>query len=337
MILDKINNNTYMFLLIILLIIILFNMSCFMKNKVNNNIIKRVKITNNKNNNINEQFENPQYIKIVDTKESNYYKEYNKDIDEDKKIYSLTLRLKNNNNNDIKALNINSLNLQNGDLIKMSNTKLANSDIYLKINTIKQTYLKPDYSDIEIIEEKKYLDEKKNKITEFITNLNNSVDNYNNLEIAKEAKKNEFILSHYIKIIKNENYTGISDSEYYIDFILDNINKKINMNIINKEDIITIYNGRKEKQYQKNKVYKYIDDDNRQHYILFLDNTSTKINKNKNENYKNEYLLKINYINNILEKYFDANVDNISKLKHNQIQINYIKDYITKLKNNIDL
>ena len=161
MILDKINNNTYVFILIILLIIILFNLSCFMENKVNYTTYK--KINNNKETlnkeTLNENFENNKFITTTNLVESEVHKDFfNKNLVSAKQIYSFIIRLKNNNN----KYNINSLNLENDDLIKIKSDN-EGSDYYLKINKIYKTENKPGYTDIQIIDENsKLIPKKKN-------------------------------------------------------------------------------------------------------------------------------------------------------------------------------
>lgn len=330
MVLDKINNNTYLFLLIIILIIILFNMSCFIKNKDSNTTIKKVNLNINNNNNI-EQFENPIYIKLLDSKESDYHKNINKLItEEEKKIHSLTIRLKNNNKNNF---NLDLLNLENGDLIKISNTELANSDFYLKINNIKETFNKPNYSDIEIIDEKNNLEKKKQILKSLIDNLNN----YDNLNIIKVAKKNEFILSYYIKILENKDYINGNDSKYYIK--LSSPDKKSIIKNISNQDIVIINSNNSNNPFNKNQNMFEINKVDIINNILFLNDYNDvfknllKTESPYNDNNDKEILIKKDYIDSILENYFSNNIEMTSKLKYNQYQINFIKKYLKTIQN----
>lgn len=335
MILDKINNNTYLFLLIIILIIILFNMSCFMENKVNYTTFKQIKL----NKTTNENFDEILYITSINLIESETHKHFfNKDLDINKKIYSLVIRLKNNN----KLFDINLLNLKKGDLIKF-NSKSKNSEMYLKINKINNTLNKPGYSDIEIIDEKEKLTLKKNKLDNFFNTLKGN--NYNKFKIQKIDNQSKFVLSYNINIIKNTNYINISDSNYYIKFTSPNDNINIeNINKFTAGDIITLKVNNNNNKFTENKNMYKINVVDKNNYILFLDNINNNLSSiinsqtnNYNNNNDKEILIKIDYIDKILNDYFYINTDNIAKLQFNQQQINNYKNHITQLKNEIKI
>ena len=149
--------------------------------------------------------------------------------------------------------------------------------------------------------------------------------------------------------MKNTEYNNISDSKFYIKFNSNNEYENIedDINKFKVGDIITLYDNNNLFKENKNyvfKINKIIEDD----YILFLDNyRNTKLeqffkkndnnieNEIFNEKNDNEILIRINFIDNILNNYLNYNVKNIAKLKFNQQQINNFKNYLIKLKNDV--
>lgn len=319
MFLNKINNNTYMFLLIILLIIILFNMSHYLENNKSNITIEKIKIK--------ENFEDILYIQIIEPSESN-----------DKTI--LTIRLKNNNN----LFNLNSLNLKKYDLIKLSNTNKADiNDFYLKINKITKLSDRPDYSEIELkYNTADFKNIKKQELITFFATLKGKT-NYDYLNIEKHGMEENYILSKNIKIEKNEDLENHPDSNYFIELTDDDTNN--NLTNISKFDvgnvIKVIINNYKDNNYNNNSfLINYIDKSN---YKIYLDKGTNEQEYNNNfiennilDNTDNKEVLILKYFpDDIIEKYFDNSADNIATLHNLKIQISNYKKYLDEIEYNL--